>query len=112
MISLIAVSRFIPIKRNDRITKNKLRDLNITRNRMRVALLTVLATCITGLAPGFSTTARAGSFRIDDVSGKYVWHAQGWDLGGTKNKPESVPLSAVGLITYNSATVPFTVSWS
>src|SRR5437764_14679406 len=109
MISLIAVSRLIPMKRNDRIMKNKLRDLNITKNRMRVALLLVLATSITGLAPAFSTSARAGSFSINDVSGNYVWHSQGWDLGGTKNKPQSVPLSAVGLITYTPATVTFHV---
>src|SRR5438045_8210259 len=86
--------------------KNKLRNLNITKNRMRVALLLVLATSIIGLAPAFSTSARAGSFSINDVSGNYVWHAQGWDLGGTNGK-QSVPLSAVGLITYTPATGTF-----
>jgi len=62
--------------------------------------------CITGLAPLFSSSARAGSgsFSINDVSGNYVWHAQGWDVvqGNSDNHP--VPLSAVGLITYTPAT--------
>ncbi|PYK67766.1 MAG: hypothetical protein DME45_09600 [Verrucomicrobia bacterium] len=89
--------------------KNKLRNLNTSKNRMRVPLLLALATSIIGLAPAFSTSARAGSFSINDVSGNYVWHGQGWDLGGTNNKPESVPLSAVGLITYNPATGTFHV---
>jgi hypothetical protein len=87
--------------------KNKLRNLNITKNRMRVALLLVLATSIIGLAPAFSTSPRA-DFSINDVSGNYVWHAAGWDLGGTNGK-QSVPLSAVGLITYTPATGTFHV---
>jgi hypothetical protein len=95
------------MKGNYRIMKNKLRNLNTTKNRMRVALLLVLATSIIGLAPAFSTSARAGSFSINDVSGNYVWHAEGWDLGGTKNKPQSIPLSAIGLITYTPATGTF-----
>jgi hypothetical protein len=107
MSTLIAVSRLIPMKGNYRIMKNKLRTLNITKNRTRVALLLVLASSIIGLAPAFSTSARAGSFSINDVSGNYVWHSEGWALGGTKNKPQSVPLSAVGLITYTPATGTF-----
>src|SRR5437763_17199292 len=75
---------------------------------MRVALLLVLATSIIGLAPAFSTSTRAGSFSINEVSGNYVWHSQGWDLGGTNGK-QSVPLSAVGLITYTPATGTFHV---
>ena len=88
--------------------KNKLKNSNITKNRMRVALLLVLATSIIGLAPGFSSSARAGSgsYSINDVSGNYVWHAQGWDLGGNNGK-QSVPISAVGLITYTPATGTF-----
>src|SRR5450432_4182540 len=82
--------------------KNKLRNSNITKNRMRVALLLVLATSVIGLAPAFSSSARA-DYSINDVSGNYVWHAEGWDLGGTNGK-QSVPLSAVGLITYMPAT--------
>jgi len=88
--------------------KNKLRNSNITKNRMRVALLLVLATSIIGLAPAFSSSARA-DYSINDVSGNYVWHAEGWDVGGTNNKPQSVPLSAVGLITYTPATGTFHV---
>jgi hypothetical protein len=91
-----------------RIMKNKLRNSNITKNRMRVALLLVLATSIIGLAPAFSTSARA-DFSINDVSGNYVWHGEGWALGETKNKPESVPSSAVGLVTYTPATGTFHV---
>jgi len=75
---------------------------------MRVALLLGLATFIIGLAPAFSTSAQAGSFSINDVSGNYVWHAQGWDSGGTNGK-QSIPLSAVGLITYTPATGTFHV---
>jgi hypothetical protein len=70
---------------------------------MRVALLLVLATSIIGLASAFSPSARA-DYSINDVSGNYVWHAEGWDVGGTNGKPTSVPLSAVGLITYTPAT--------
>jgi hypothetical protein len=103
MISLSALSRLISMKGNDTNMKNKLTNLNITKNRVRVALLLVLATSIIGLAPAFSTSARAGSFSINDVSGNYVWHAEGWDSGGTNGK-QPVPLSAVGLITYTPAT--------
>src|SRR6266480_6270072 len=76
---------FMAMKGNYRIMKNKLRNSNITKNRMRVALLLVLATSIIGLAPAFSTSARA-DYSINDVSGIYVWHAEGWTyaLGGTK----------------------------
>ncbi len=85
--------------------KNKLRNSNITKNRMRVALLLVLAASIIGLAPAFSTSARAGSFSINDVSGNYVWHSEGWTYGaGGANDKQSVPESAVGLITYTPAT--------
>ena len=80
-----------------------MRNSNITKHRIRVALLLVLAASIIGLAPAFSTSARA-DYSINDVSGNYVWHAEGWDVGGTNNKPQSVPLSAVGLITYTPAT--------
>jgi hypothetical protein len=88
--------------------QNKLRNLNTTKNRMRVALLLVLATSIIGLAPAFSTSARAGSFSINDVSGNYVWHSEGWASGGNNGK-SSVPSSAVGLITYTPATGTFHV---
>ena len=68
------------MKGNYRIMKNKLRNSNITKNRMRVALLLALATSIIGLAPAFSTSAWA-DFSINDVSGVYVWHAEGWGVG-------------------------------
>jgi hypothetical protein len=116
MIALIAVSRFIPMKANyetkkrGKIMKNKLtKTSHITKNRMRVALLLVLAASIIGLAPAFSSSARAGSgsYSVNDVSGNYVWHAQGWDSGnGSVNYD---PLSAVGLITYTPATGTFHV---
>ena len=83
--------------------KNKLRNSNITKNRTRVALLLVLATSIIGLAPLFSTSARAGSFSINDVSGVYVWHGEGWDVG-QGNPDNHLPLSGVGLVTYTPAT--------
>src|SRR5438093_9802034 len=105
MITLIGVSRLIPMKGNYRIMKNKLRNSNITKNRMRVALLLVLATSIIDLAPAFSSSARA-DFSINDVSGNYVWHAEGWDAGQGRHQ---VPLSAVGLITYTPATGTFHV---
>jgi hypothetical protein len=105
MITLIALSRLIPMKGIYRIMKTKLRNLDITKNRTRVALLLVLATSIIGLVPAFSSSARA-DYSINDVSGNYVWHAEGWDLGGTNGK-QSVPLSAVGLITYTPATGTF-----
>jgi hypothetical protein len=85
-----------------------MRSSNNTKNRIRVALLLVLATSIIGLAPAFSASTRASTaYSINAVSGNYVWHAEGWDLGGTHNKPQSVPLSAVGLITYTPATGTF-----
>ena len=75
---------------------------------VRAALLLALTMCIIGLAPAFSTSARAGSFSINDVSGNYVWHSEGWHLVGTNGK-QSVPFSAVGLVTYTPATGTFHV---
>jgi hypothetical protein len=83
--------------------KNKLRNSNITKNRTRVALLLVLATSIIGLAPAFSTSARAGSFSVNDVSGVYVWHGEGWTVG-QGNPDNHLPSSAVGLVTFTPAT--------
>ena len=80
---------------------------NITKNRMRGPLLLVLVTSIIGLAPAFSTSARAGSFSINDVSGNYVFHGEGWTLGQSKNDNHPVPpvpSSAVGLVTFTPAT--------
>ena len=88
--------------------KNKLKNSNITKNRMRVALLLVLATSIIGLAPAFSSSARA-DYSINDVSGDYVWHGEGWDAGQGNSGNHPVPYSAVGLVTYTPATGTFHV---
>jgi len=58
-----------------------MKNSNITKNRMRVALLLVLAASIIGLVPAFSSSAQAGSFSVSDVSGNYVDHGEGWLLG-------------------------------
>ena len=84
-----------------------MRNSNNTKNRIRVALLLVLATSIIGLAPAFSTSARAGSFSINDVSGTYVWHGDGWTVGQGKNDNHPappIPSSGVGLVTFTPAT--------
>jgi hypothetical protein len=71
---------------------------------VRAALLLALTMCITGLAPLFSSSARA-DFSINDVSGNYVFHGNGWTYGtGGTNDKQSVPLSAVGLVTFTPAT--------
>ena len=82
-----------------------MRNSNITKNRIRVALLLVLAASIIGLAPAFSASARAGSFSINDVSGNYVELADGWAFGnGVVNFD---PISQVGLVTFTPATGTF-----
>ena len=82
-----------------------MRNSNITKNRIRVALLLVLAASIIGLAPAFSASARAGSFSINDVSGNYVELADGWAFGdGVVNFN---PVSQVGLVTFTPATGTF-----
>ena len=108
MITFIAVSRLTEMKGHYRIMKNKVRNLNTTKsNRMPIALLLALAASIIGLAPAFSTSARAGSFGINDVSGIYVFHGDGWTVGEGKNDNHPVPpvpSSAVGLVTFTPAT--------
>ena len=82
-----------------------MRNSNITKNRIRVALLLVLAASIIGLAPAFSASARAGSFSVNDVSGNYVELADGWAFGnGVIN---FLPTSQVGLVTFTPATGTF-----
>ena len=82
-----------------------MRNSNITKNRIRVALLLVLAASIIGLAPAFSASARAGSFSVNDVSGNYVELADGWFSGnGVVNFD---PVSQVGLVTFMPATGTF-----
>ena len=94
-------------KLQQQLEHKNMKTLSVTKpihcSPLRRALLLIALTLATGL---FSTSARAGSFSINDVSGNYVWHAEGWDLGGTNGK-QSVPLSAVGLITYTPATGTF-----
>jgi hypothetical protein len=81
-----------------------MRNSNITKNRIRVALLLVLAGSIIGLAPAFSASARA-PFSINDVSGKYVELADGWAFGnGVVN---FLPNSQVALVTFTPATGTF-----
>jgi len=75
---------------------------------VRAALLLALTMCITGLAPAFSSSAAVGSFSINDVSGNYVWHSEGWAVG-QGNSDKIVPVSDVGLITYTPATGTFHV---
>ena len=82
-----------------------MRNSNITKNRIRVALLLVLAASIIGLAPAFSASERAGPFSINDVSGKYVELADGWTFGnGVVN---FLPNSQVALVTFTPATGAF-----
>src|SRR5438876_2220192 len=97
---------FMAIKGNYRIMKNKLRNSNITKNRMRVALLLVLATSIIGLAPAFSTSAWA-DFSINDVSGVYVAHGDGYYLGNGNGSAKYVPVSFVALVTFTPTTGSF-----
>src|SRR4029077_15602999 len=82
-----------------------MRNSNITKNRIRVALLLVLAASIIGLAPAFSASARARPFSINAVSGNYVEFANGWAFGdGVVNFD---PVSQVGLVTFTPATSTF-----
>ena len=82
-----------------------MRNSNITKNRIRVALLLVLAASIIGLAPAFSASARVGSFSVNDVSGNYVELANGWVFGsGVVNFR---PTSQVALVTFTPATGTF-----
>jgi hypothetical protein len=89
--------------------KNKVRNLNIIKNRSRVALLLVLVTSIVGLAPAFSTSAWAGSFSINDVSGNYVELGAGFSygVGGLHNLQSAVPGSEVSLTTFMPTTSTF-----
>jgi hypothetical protein len=82
-----------------------MRNSNITKNRIRVALLLVLAASIIGLAPAFSASARAGSFSINDVSGNYVELANGWTF--SNNDVNFLPNSQVALVTFTPATGTF-----
>jgi hypothetical protein len=82
---------------------------NSTIKRTRVAMLLVLAASVIGLAPAFSTSARAGSFSINDVSGNYVELGAGFSygVGGPHNLQSAVPGSEVSLTTFTPATSTF-----
>jgi hypothetical protein len=82
-----------------------MRNSNITKNRIRVALLLVLAASIIGLAPAFSASARAGSFSVNDVSGNYVELANGWTF--SNSDVNFLPNSQVALVTFTPATGTF-----
>ena len=81
-----------------------MRNSNITKTRVRVALLLVLAASIIGLAPAFSASARARPFSVDDVSGNYVEFADGWAFG---DGVDYDPISQVGFVTFTPATATF-----
>src|SRR5438132_8667078 len=77
---------------------------------VRAALLLALIMCITGLAPAFSTSARAGTYSVFSVQGNYVDLGERWDLSsGSVNtsSPNFLPGSVVGLITFTPATGTF-----
>src|SRR6266705_4649670 len=76
---------------------------------VRAALLLALTMCITGLAPLFSSSARA--FSINDVSGNYVDLGDGWDCSGTNCGGKFIPRSLVGLVTFTPATGTFHADW-
>jgi hypothetical protein len=83
-----------------------MKNSNITKNRMRVALLLVLAASIIGLAPAFSTSARASTYSVFSVQGNYVIHSgDGWAFGS--GPVHFLPISIVGLITFTPATGTF-----
>lgn len=82
-----------------------MRNSNITKSRIRVALLLVLAASIIGLAPAFSASAGSGSFSVNDVSGNYVMLADGFTIGN--NVHNFRPSSQVGLVTFTPATATF-----
>src|SRR5437762_10871105 len=83
---------------------------NLTKNRMPVALLLPLVASIIGLAPAFSTSARANTYSVFSVSGNYVIQGERWDLSsGSANtsSPNFLPGSFVGLTTFTPATGTF-----
>ena len=94
-----------------------MRNLNITKNRTRMALLLVLAASIISLAPAFSTSAMSASasYSINDVSGNYVDLGDGFSTANFKTAPKNinnpVPFSQVGLVTFTPATGTFHADW-
>jgi hypothetical protein len=90
-----------------------MRNSNITKNRVRVALLLVFAASTISLAPAFSASAMAASasYSINDVSGNYVDLGSGYLYPGGKNTNQSVPYSFVGLVTFTPSTGTFHADW-
>ena len=88
-----------------------MRNSNITKNRIRVALLLVLAASIIGLAPAFSASSQAGTYSVFSVSGNYVDLGDGWDCSGTNCGGKFIPRSLVGLVTFTPATGTFHANW-
>ena len=86
-----------------------MRDSNITKSRIRVPLLLVLAASIIGLAPAFSASSQAGTYSVFSVSGNYVDLGDGWDCSGTNCGGKFIPRSFVGLTTFTPATGTFHV---
>jgi len=76
---------------------------------VRAALLLALTMCITGVAPLFSSSARA--FSINDVSGNYVDLAERWDCSNSNCNGNFLPSSLVGLVTFTPATGTFHAYW-
>jgi len=74
---------------------------------VRAALLLALTMCITGVAPLFSSSARA--FSVNDVSGVYVDLATDGYVVGNGN--HAVPDTHVGLVTFTPATGTFHADW-
>jgi hypothetical protein len=89
-----------------------MRNSNITKSRIRGALLLVLAASIISLAPACSTSAMAGpgSYSINDVSGIYVDLADGFVVANN-NINNTVPFSSVGLVTFTPGTGTFHGDW-
>jgi len=83
-----------------------MKNLKIGKNRMPWALLLVLAASI-GLSPAFSTSAwsTAQSYSINDVSGNYVLHGEGWYFGS--GNAHYVPNAFAGLVSFTPATGTF-----
>ena len=87
-----------------------MKNSNITKNRMRVALLLALVASIIGLAPAFSTSARANTYSVFSVSGNYVIQGERWDCsanGCEGSGGKFIPGSFVGLTTFTPATGTF-----
>ena len=84
-----------------------MKDSKVTKLLIRVTLLLVLAASISGLAPALFTSAQASSpgYSINDVSGTYISHGDGYYLGSGSS--HFIPFSFVGPVTFTPATGTF-----